>query len=216
MEAGVDDQAAYLAADLRFHDRILAVVPQRAPRAPRRRPARRAPRRRSRSRRRRAARGAGRCHFTGRSSTGSPPATRTRAETAARTLIADTAADIRRIAARDGSGSPLTLTAPARYERRAARTRAGTTTLRRPSASVGRRRPAGRCSPRTRPSDAARATIAPIASASSTASAASMFPTIPRASRSASRPLIGSSATSTPSGSSAASSASVTIVSPAW
>ncbi len=42
MEDGVDDQVAYLAADLRFHDRILAASPQRAPRPPRSRPARRA------------------------------------------------------------------------------------------------------------------------------------------------------------------------------
>ena len=107
MEAGVDDQAAYLAADLRFHDRILAschnellghlggilravlrttfeltTTPQRS--------------------RRRA------LPLHQAILDGIAAGDEDAAEIAARTLIADTAADIRRMRASGCRGPPLT------------------------------------------------------------------------------------------------------------
>ena len=104
MEDGVDDQVAYLAADLRFHDRILASCHNELLGAPRRRPARRAA-------------DDVRAHHdpAAIAAPGTPlhkaildkivAGDEEGAERAARTLIADTAADIRRIARRDGGSA---------------------------------------------------------------------------------------------------------------
>ena len=185
-------------------------VPQRAARSPRRRPPRRCSARPSSSRRRRGAHAGGRSPCTRRSSTASRPGTRTRAEAAAQHADRRHGGGHRRIARRDAAALEARRTLE--LERLKAR-RYGDVEPSRCGVDDGRRR--NRVSREAVPVDGT-SRDAPRSSASSTASAASMLPTIPRDSRSASRPLIGSSATSTPSAAEAAVSSSVTIVSPAW
>ena len=197
MEAGVDDQAAYLAADLQFHDSDPGRVPQRAPGVISE------------------AFSTASCRATFKLTTtseaippqsasappGDPRRDRRPGRSSSRRGDRAHSSPTRR---RTSSGSTRmdreSLSSLTRRRARTSRSASGTTTsIRPPAASTAD--PGGTVFPAKPSQWIGTSRRAPIASARSTASAASMLPTMPRASRSASRPLIGRNATSIPSGS---------------